>query len=130
MKTLITLTLFLLPFSALADEPGNIKLKPAEGKFVCMVNNHLYEKVQFPVEVNGKTYYGCCPMCKDRLKTDVTLREATDPISKKKVDKATAVVGATPDGRVFYFENEKHMKKYLAPPAPPKKEAAPAMPMS
>ena len=126
MKTLIPLTLLLIPFAAPADEAGSIKLQPAEGKYVCMVNNHLYEKVQFPVEVNGKTYYGCCPMCKDRLKRDASLRIAVDPVSRKKVDKATAVVGATPDGRVFYFENKKHMKTFEAPPAPPEKEAVPA----
>jgi len=45
-------------------------------------------------------------MCKGRLATDASARTATDPVSGKTVDKATAVIGATPDGKVLYFESD------------------------
>jgi len=34
---------------------------------VCMVNDRVMGKPQIPVEVEGKTYYGCCEGCKSRL---------------------------------------------------------------
>ena len=40
------------------------------------------------------------------------MREAVDPISGKQVDKAKAVIGAKPDGKVLYFENEKTFSAY------------------
>ena len=85
------------------------KVAPAR---VCMVNNTVFPKDQIPVKVDGKTYFGCCEMCKGRLATDASLREATDPISGKPVDKAKAVIGAQPDGKVLYFENEKTFSAY------------------
>lgn len=81
-------------------------LKRVETKRVCMVNNQVFDKDQIPVAVEGKTYYGCCEMCKERLAKDVTARTGTDPVSGKPVDKATAVIGALPDGKVLYFESE------------------------
>ena len=79
---------------------------------VCMVNNTLFPKDQIPVAVDGKTYFGCCEMCKGRLATDPTLRQGVDPVSGKPVDKAKAVIGARPDGKVLYFESEKTFAAY------------------
>ena len=39
-------------------------------------------------------------------------RAATDPVTGAKVDKATAVVGALPDGSVRYFESEKTLRQF------------------
>ncbi len=72
---------------------------------VCMVNDQYFGSPQIPVEVNGKTYYGCCEGCKATLAEDATARMAVDPVSRKPVDKAVAHIGAFPDGRVLYFEN-------------------------
>jgi YHS domain-containing protein len=80
------------------------RVQPAR---VCMVNNSVFPKDQIPVAVEGKTYFGCCEMCKGRLAEDAAVRSATDPVSGKAVDKAKAVIGATPEGKVFYFESEK-----------------------
>src|SRR5262245_1055880 len=87
-------------------------LKRVETKKVCMINNQVFEKDQIPVQVEGRTYYGCCEMCKERLAKDKAAREATDPVSGKTVDKAKAVIGALPDGSVFYFESEATFAKY------------------
>jgi YHS domain-containing protein len=88
--------------------------KVEEPKKVCMVTNQLFEKDQIPVAVGGQTYYGCCEGCKQTLRNDPAARTAVDPVSGKKVDKAKAVIGAAPDGKVLYFENEANFKKYSA----------------
>lgn len=87
-------------------------LKQVESKYVCMVTNQLYDKEQIPVAVEGKMYYGCCQMCEAKLKEDPSSRMATDPVSGKEVDKSTAVIGAAPDGKVYYFENAEDLKAY------------------
>lgn len=88
------------------------KITRVETKKVCMVNNTLFQKDQIPVQVEGKTYYGCCEMCKERLAKDAGARAAVDPVTGKPVDKATAVIGALDDGSVLYFENEATFTQY------------------
>ena len=83
-------------------------------KQVCMVNNQFMGKDQIPVEVEGKTYYGCCEMCKERLAKDQAVRYSTDPVSGARVDKATAVIGVQPNGSVLYFENETNLQEYAS----------------
>jgi YHS domain-containing protein len=94
-----------------AAEPG---LRKVEVKKVCMVNNQFMGKDQIPVEVQGKTYYGCCEMCKERLAKDEASRYSTDPVSGTRVDKAKAVIGVLPDGTALYFENDANFNKYAA----------------
>jgi YHS domain-containing protein len=97
-----------------AQNQGTIspELKQVESKYVCMVTNQLYDKEQIPVAVDGKMYYGCCQMCEAKLKDDPSSRMATDPVSGKEVDKSTAVIGAAPDGKVYYFENAEDLKAF------------------
>jgi YHS domain-containing protein len=113
-KLLLFLALALLTLPAFAQGSGDATtaLTPIKSEYVCMVNNAAFDKPQIPVEVNGKTYYGCCPMCKERLAKDASARTATDPVSGKSVDKAEAIIGKAPDGSVYYFENEGNMKQY------------------
>ena len=87
-------------------------LTRVEPKRVCMVQDAVFPKDQIPVEVGGKTYFGCCEMCKGRLASDPSARQATDPVSGKRVDKATAVIGVTPDGKAHYFESQKTFDAY------------------
>ncbi len=89
-------------------------LTKVEPKTVCMINEHAMGRDQIPVEVDGKTYYGCCEMCKERLAKDATARVSTDPVTGKEVDKAKAVIGAQEDGRVFYFESDETLAKWNA----------------
>ena len=90
------------------------KVVAVASKNVCMINDRSMANEQIPVEVDGKTYYGCCPMCKERLAKDEASRYAIDPVSGKKVDKAKAVIGALPGAAVLYFENEANLQKYNA----------------
>jgi len=96
------------------DEPTAAAITRVEPNKVCMVNNQFMDKDQIPVEVEGKTYYGCCNMCKERLTQDSASRSAVDPLSGKTVDKAKAVIGAQADGSVLYFENEENLASYAA----------------
>jgi len=98
----------LLVSAAAFAEP----LTRVDAKRVCMVNNTVFPKDQIPVEVDGKTYFGCCEMCKGRLAQDAGARSAIDPVSGKTVDKATAVIGTTSDGKVLYFENEQTFSQF------------------
>ncbi|WP_325145321.1 TRASH domain-containing protein [Oligoflexus sp.] len=85
-----------------------------DNKKVCMVTDMVFPRDQIPVQVGSKTYYGCCENCKATLGKDETVRYAVDPVSGKKVDKATAVIGAGPDGSVAYFENDANLEKFIA----------------
>lgn len=121
MKTFVLaliLSLFTFPAFAADNQRGDSWLKPVEAKYVCMMNNKVFDKPQIAIEVEGKTYYGCCPMCADKLKNDAALRSATDPVSGNKVDKAAAVVGADAHGMTYYFESEENFHKYASGPMP------------
>jgi YHS domain-containing protein len=108
IKNILILTVIL--FSSIVFA-GNV-LEPVENEKVCMVNDTFFGTTQIPVKVGSKTYYGCCENCKKTLKEDANSRFAVDPVSKKKVDKATAVIGATKDNRVYYFQSPANMKKF------------------
>lgn len=112
----LSLTLLLATTAFAADDvkPSG-KLTKVETKTVCMINEHAMGKDQIPVEIEGKTYYGCCEMCKKALAADAAKRSAVDPVTGKKVDKATAVIAAQEDGRVFYFESDETLAKYNKP---------------
>jgi YHS domain-containing protein len=92
-------------------------LVQVESKYVCMMTDHLFPKEQIPVVVESKTYYGCCEMCEARLKASAESRVAVDPVSGQQVDKAVAVIGATPEGGVYYFESVENLKSFKAAPA-------------
>jgi len=92
-------------------------LVQVESKYVCMMTDHLFPKEQIPVVVENKTYYGCCEMCEARLKSSAESRVAVDPVSGQQVDKAVAVIGATPEGGVYYFESVENLKSFKAAPA-------------
>lgn len=81
---------------------------------ICMMNDQVMGSGQTPIEVEGRTYYGCCAMCNQRLGSDAKLRHGTDPVTQKAVDKSSAVLAKTADGRVLYFENEANLATYMA----------------
>ena len=112
---LITLSLaFYGVFTAIskADTATTPNVTEVDSKYVCMVTNKLFPNVQIPVEVADKTYYGCCEMCKAQLANKPEKRIATDPVSGKTVDKSDAVIGAAPNGNVYYFENRENLDSF------------------
>lgn len=94
------------------SEVNTSALKQVDSKYVCMVTDKLFNKEQISVEVEGKTYYGCCDMCKGRLANDPDIRIGIDPISKKKVDKAQSVTAADSEGEIYYFEDKQNLVEF------------------
>lgn len=92
--------------------PPSDELQVVETSEVCMVNDVFFARPQIPVEVEGKTYYGCCQACEQRLAEDAGIRRAVDPVTGEAVDKATALIAARPDGSVLYFADEKSLERY------------------
>jgi YHS domain-containing protein len=95
-----------------SEQSKEHSLVQVESKYVCMVNNQRFDKELIPVKVKDRTYYGCCEMCKDKLQNNAKSRVAIDPVSGKEVDKSIAVIGAAPDGKVFYFESVENLRQY------------------
>ena len=113
LSTVMTLGLAALLCLTITASPATAEtLERVEAKRVCMVNDTVFPRDQIPVDVDGKTYFGCCEMCKGRLAKDAAVRSATDPVSGQAVDKATAVIGASADGKVLYFESEETFSKF------------------
>ena len=96
---------------------GSPAVVQIESKYVCMMTDHVFPKEQIPVVVEDKTYYGCCEMCEARLKSSAESRVAVDPVSGQQVDKAVAVIGATPEGGVYYFESVENLQGFKGAPA-------------
>lgn len=71
-------------------------------------------KKQLEVKYDGKVYYGCCADCQNKIPTQESARTATDPVSKKPVDKATAIIAISDqnDG-VLYFENQSNYTTFF-----------------
>lgn len=117
-KNFALLLILSLALSVTAFAKNTVKpegpLTKVEPKTVCMINEQAMGKDQIPVEVEGKTYYGCCEMCKNALANSADKRLAVDPVTGKGVDKAKAVIAAQKDGRVFYFESDETLAKYNA----------------
>ncbi len=79
---------------------------------VCMVNDQFMGKPQIPVEVQGRTYYGCCAMCKDKLNNQPESGTALDPVTGETVDKSTAVIVQDGAGKVLYFASEATLQRF------------------
>lgn len=90
------------------------KVTKVDPKRICMVTNTVFDNDLIPVKVNGKTYYGCCEMCKSMLTNDPRQRVAVDPVSGMKVDKSQAVIGVAANGSVVYFQNDNDLEAYNA----------------
>jgi YHS domain-containing protein len=101
-------------WSATAADPG---VFVPERERVCMVQDTVMGVPAVPVTHDGKTYFGCCEMCKGRIASEpqrYTL--GTDPVSGKVVDKATASLLSV-NGRVFYFESEGNRDRFASDPS-------------
>ncbi len=113
LKRIIILSSLLMAFLAIVPAGSQAEiLKQVKTENVCMVNNEDMGKPQIPIQVKGKTYYGCCSMCAGSLTNDPEARRDIDPVSGHAVDKADAIIGAKADGSVLYFENEATFAAY------------------
>lgn len=97
--------LALLAYSEAEAQKASAEASAVEASQVCMVNDSVMGKPQIPVAFEGKTYYGCCDGCVERLKTDRSARYSRDPVTGREVDKATAFIVEGPRGEALYFES-------------------------
>lgn len=80
---------------------------------VCMMQDTVMAVPAIPLASGGKTYYGCCEMCKAKIAAEPErYTRARDPISGAVVDKATAALLSV-DGRVVYFESEASRGRFV-----------------
>jgi len=124
MKTkviIIVLGVILIGFMAYIEFHSPTEYKESDAssyklksELVCMVNDTYMGTMQIPILVDNKTYYGCCEMCKDKLRNGDEHRYAQDPLTKEKVDKASAfiVLESAKSERVLYFSSIETFKKY------------------
>jgi YHS domain-containing protein len=112
-KIFLMLSLAILSTAFLAAADGNVE----DRSRVCMMQDMLMLQEGIPLKHEGKTYYGCCEMCKDRIAQEPErYTKAVDPISGKTVDKADAFLYAH-QGTVFYFESKETRAKFAKDPA-------------
>ncbi len=78
----------------------------------CMGSNMAQAKAQNYADIDGKRYYGCTNMCITNLKENPGFRYGIDPVSGKRVDKATALVAKQSHGALLYFEGEETFRAY------------------
>jgi YHS domain-containing protein len=118
-KLVVVLVLAVTALRAIAGVPAAAALpltSVPERSHVCMMQDTVLPTAGLPVEHNGKTYFGCCPMCRGRMLAEPTKYTlATDPVSGKQVDKATAPL-LEYRGKVFYFESEKTRDAFARDP--------------
>ncbi len=93
-------------------EQTKAHLKQVEVRFVCMQNNKAFDKEQVPVTIDGVVYFGCCDNCNKTLSSKEENRYALDPVSKKRINKAEAIVGAAADNSIYYFESVENLKAF------------------
>jgi YHS domain-containing protein len=107
----IVLTLIMaasLTFAA----TGNIDKK----EYVCMMQDMVLGKPGIPIQFDGKTYYGCCEMCKEKIKNEpLKYTKAIDPVSGASVDKASSFIYGL-DGSAYYFGSAANRKTFAANP--------------
>ena len=106
-------SLLLVSVSSAFAADGNV----ADRKYVCMMQDALQVKPGTPIEHEGKTYYGCCAMCAEKLAANPErYTKATDPVTNARVDKASAFIYAL-EGSAFYFESEESRGRFGKDPA-------------
>jgi YHS domain-containing protein len=96
-------------------QPTTALTRISDHSGVCMLSNrYLGERADVPIEVEGKTYRGCCANCAARLGSHPETRVANDPVTGEPVDKGAAVLARDANNRVYYFENEQSFATFAA----------------
>jgi YHS domain-containing protein len=112
-KPMICVTLmFGLAVSLALAASGNVDKR----EYVCMMQDMVLGKPGIPIQFEGKTYYGCCEMCKERIKNEPQkYTKAVDPVSGKSVDKASSFIYGL-EGSAYYFASDANRKAFSTDP--------------
>lgn len=118
MKRILTTVLVafgLLALSATAAVATPAGVVP-ERSHVCMMQDTLLKTPGIPIQHAGKTYFGCCPMCNEKITSEPgRYTVAQDPVSGKAVDKATAELFSLGTA-VFFFESPDTRDRFAKDP--------------
>ncbi|MFN8254198.1 MAG: hypothetical protein U0W24_00825 [Bacteroidales bacterium] len=90
--------------------------KPVPDSVVCMVSGMVKNKAIKPIEINGKTYWGCCDNCLMQLKNNIeNVLFAKDPVSGAMICKSGALKRLNPENKkyVLYFESDRNYELYV-----------------
>src|SRR5438093_11926943 len=91
---------------------GNVEKR----EYVCMMQDMVLTRPGIAIQYEGKTYYGCCEMCKQKIKNEPgKYTKATDPVSKKPVDKAESFVYGIEE-TAYYCSSEANRKTFAENP--------------
>ena len=102
----------LIVWVVIGSGESEAELKRVDPSHTCMGSNKETGKPEAFVEVDGKRYHGCSEMCIVNLEKNQNFRYGIDPVSGNKVDKATALIGARPNGDLLYFESEETFRTF------------------
>ena len=98
--------------SRMLKDLENKKLEP---QLVCMFRNQLIMEESSAVDIDGETFYACCPGCADNLRSNnADSQFAIDEYSHHRIKKSKAfiVLDNKAKGNVRYFESEENFKHY------------------
>lgn len=102
--------------AALSQQTSSCTVPALDRKQVCAVENVIQAQEGTACEIDGKTYWVCCPRCAEAIKKDPdAYRLARDPVSGAVVDKAVALIHAHA-GRVFFFDSEATRAAFVREP--------------
>lgn len=109
---LITTKAALLGLLALVAAPdltraADPSVHDVERSKICMLEDKVQEKAGIPYAYEGKTYFLCCPMCKQTFASQPDqYSKARDPVTGQMVDKATAPALAYGEQAYFFQSTE------------------------
>lgn len=113
----VALAAVLLATAAQVSAQGAYTGPVEDRSKICMMQDSVQPREGLEYKHEGKSYWLCCSMCEAKFKESPdTYANAVDPVSGKKVDKATAPIYAY-QGRAFFFESDVNLKKFAATPA-------------
>ncbi|MBI5643271.1 MAG: hypothetical protein HY954_07325 [Deltaproteobacteria bacterium] len=99
---------------SMSNGPASAWLQKVSPNEVNMVTNTFEKKEQKEISLDGKKYYANGEGYAFNLSQNPSTRFGVDPLTNKKVDKASAAIYADASGRVFYFESEDSFNGFLA----------------
>ena len=95
---------------------GRHGVRLADRTRVCMLQDTVQAQTGLEYEHQGKQYYLCCGGCLAAFKAGVAqYSTAVDPVTKVKVDKATAPIYAY-RGHAYFFVSEETLARFAQEP--------------
>ena len=100
----------MLALLVVAGQAAAEPIERVDAKHVCMVNNTVFDKDQIAVNVDGKTYFGCCDVQAGRLRPTRPRVPRRDPVtaSRRQGRRHRRDAGR----QVLRFENDKTFSQY------------------